>query len=435
MGNAPDGTVTKHNDAQALLPGRALTAGATREDRTVLVRGKGSRVWDAEGNEYIDYLLGSGPLVLGHAHPAVVEAVCKQAELGSTFYALNDRALELAATIADLVPCAEAVQFCGSGGEATHYALRLARAATGRDAVLKFDGGFHGFNDYGMMSLFPQAPPRTPYPEPSSAGVPRALELEVFVSPFNDLDAVSGILAEHHTRIAAIIVEPVQRAVAPVPGFLEGLRELTRRYGIVLIFDEVVTGFRLAPGGAQAFYGVTPDLAALGKIVGGGYPLAAVVGRTDILGLSAPGSPADGFVFINGTLNGNPVAAAAGLAAIRALDEDAYSRLHWLGTTLRDEIEQSLLSGGIASQVIGVGPLFQICITASDRELHDYRATREVDSATMSAINESVFHDGIFISGGRGYISLAHSDADIAATSAALAEAASEVASATESAG
>jgi glutamate-1-semialdehyde 2,1-aminomutase len=405
-----------YHEAARLLPGKALTAAASASDRTIIARGAGSHVWDIDGHEYVDYMLGSGPMLVGHAHPAVVAAVGQQIALGSTFYALNERVLELAELVVDRVPCAEAIQFCGSGGEATHYALRMARAATGRDAIIKFEGGFHGFNDYAVMSLFPKTPSDLPHPEPSSAGVPAVLRDEVFIARFNDLASVEHVLDANLGRIAAIIVEPVQRAVAPLPGFLEGLKALARRHGAVLVFDEVVTGFRLAPGGAQELYGVEPDLATFGKVLGGGYPLAAVAGKRALLDTTEPNrGPADGFVFMNGTLNGNPVAAAAGLATLRLLDATAYDRLDELGLTLRTGIRQVLSDAGLAAQLLGVGPLWQLRLTENE-DLHDYRATQDVDAATTRAILAGLLEGGIFVGAEKGYISLVHTDDDLVAT-------------------
>jgi glutamate-1-semialdehyde 2,1-aminomutase len=249
------------------------------------------------------------------------------------------------------------VQFCASGTVATFYALRLARAATGRDAVLKFEGGYHGANDYSVMSLTPVGPADFPRGEASSAGVPAAVARDVLVAPYNDLAAVERIIEEHGDSLGAIIVEPIQRILAPQPGFLQGLRRLATRDGIVLIFDEIVTGFRVAPGGAQELYGVTPDLATLGKIIGGGFALAAVCSAAEILLLAAPGrAPADGSVFINGTLNGNPVAAAAGLATIDELMRPGvYGRLNAIGEQMRTGLSKAVARAGVDAQVVGTG--------------------------------------------------------------------------------
>lgn len=405
-----------YHKAARLLPGEALTSAASATDRTIIARGEGSRIWDIEGREYVDYMLGSGPMLVGHAHPDVVAAVARQISLGTTFYALNERVLELAEHVVDRVPCAEAIQFCGSGGEATHYALRMARAATGRDAIIKFEGGFHGFNDYAMMSLYPKAPPNLPHPEVSSAGVPAVLRDEVFVARYNDLASVEDVLETNPGRVAAILVEPIQRSVVPLPGFLEGLQTLAQRHGAVLIFDEVVTGFRVAPGGAQELYGVTPDLATFGKAIGGGYALAAVAGKRELMDTTAPNrQPADGFVFLNGTLNGNPVAAAAGLATLQLLDAGAYERLDALGDALRTGIKQVLSDAGLPAQLLGIGPMYQVRLTENEA-LHDYRATQDVDQAMTRAMVAGVLERGIFIAAEKGYISLAHTDDDVAET-------------------
>jgi glutamate-1-semialdehyde 2,1-aminomutase len=228
---------------QALLPGGSVTAlSLPGGARPVIARGSGSHLWDTAGHQYLDYLLGSGPLILGHAHPEVTAAVARQASLGSTFYTVSEPVLELASRIVGQVPCAQMVQFCGSGTEATFYALRLARAATGRSAVLKFEGGFHGGHDYALMSLSPSGPPDYPRAEPDSAGIPPVVRGEVLVAPYNDLDVVSAIVSEHSARLAAILVEPYQRVIEPVPGFLQGLRRLADEHGLVLVFDGTVRG-------------------------------------------------------------------------------------------------------------------------------------------------------------------------------------------------
>jgi glutamate-1-semialdehyde 2,1-aminomutase len=410
--------------ASALLPGGGVHARVFPGGlRPVMARGVGPHVFDVDGKEYIDYVLGSGPLILGHAHPAVVEAAQRQTAAGTTFYALTQPALELAERIVELVPCAEMVQFCTSGSEATFYALRLARAVTGRDAVLKFEGGFHGANDYAMISLAPRGESAFPQGEPSSAGIPAGTANEVLVAPYNDLESAERIVAEHAERIAAIIVEPIQRIIEPQPGFLEGLRRLATRYGIVLVFDEVVTGFRMAPGGAQELYGVTPDLATLGKIIGGGFALGAVAGRADILSAATPGrAPADGYVYISGTLNGNPVAAAAGLATIdELLRPGAYGRLNAAGERVRGALERAVADAGVEAQVLGTGPLFQIVLTTEP--VVDFRSLQRADAKTMTAITVEMLRRGIFLSGEKAYISLAHEDSDLDRTADAFAEA------------
>ena len=417
------GPVTRHPPgAQALLPGGSVTAlSLPGGARPVIARGSGSHLWDTDGREYVDYLLGSGPLILGHAHPEVIAAVTRQAALGSTYYTISEPVLELASRIVQQVPCAQMVQFCGSGMEATFYALRIARAATGRSAVLKFEGGFHGANDYALMSLSPSGPPDYPRAEPDSAGIPPAVREEVLVAPYNDLDTVSAIVTEHSARLAAILVEPYQRVIEPVPGFLQGLRRLADIHGLVLIFDEVVTGFRFGPGGAQQRYGVTPDLVCLGKIIGGGYPLAAVAGQAELIGLTdqARRGHAD-YVYMSGTLNGNPVAAAAGNATLAVLDRPgSYERLSAAGERIRAGLRAAFGTAGVPAQVLGVGPIFQVVI--SDTPVRDFRSLRRGDQARIRRIAQQVLEKGHFLTGQKGYLSLAHTDVEIDATVAAFA--------------
>ena len=269
-----------NQDALLEAARRVLPAGSfgNLSSELVIARGKGGRVWDHDGNEYVDFLLGSGPMLVGHAHPEVVSAVETQLPLGTTFFAINEAGVELAAEIVDAVACAEKVRFVSSGSEATGYALRIARAFRRREKILKFEGGFHGMGDYALMSMAPREWKEFPEPSPDSPGIPQRVNEAVRIAPFNDLATTETLLRAHADELAAVIVEPFQRLVPPAPGFLEGLRALTAELGIVLIFDEVVTGFRFAYGGAQAYYGVVPDLCALGKVIGGGFPLAAVAG-------------------------------------------------------------------------------------------------------------------------------------------------------------
>lgn len=267
------------------------TRGPSLDERRKFVvdRARGSRLWDCSGNEYVDYLLGSGPHVLGHAHPAVLEALRRGAAGGTSHLVLTAAAVELAQALCDTVPCAEKVSFHSTGSEATFFALRLARAATGRDKVLKFEGAFHGMHDYALMSTqWNWDPPPFPTAVADSYGIPSALVPEVLVAPFNDLAATEAIIAEHGHELAAVIVEPMQRTFVPAPGFLEGLRRVCSAAGIVLVFDEVVTGFRLALGGAQERYGVVPDLCAVGKTISGGLPFAAICGPAALLELADP---------------------------------------------------------------------------------------------------------------------------------------------------
>ena len=382
----------------------------------VLARGRGSRVWDVSGHEYIDYLLGSGPMLVGHAHPEVVAAVREQLELGSTFFANNEHAILLAEEISKAMPCAEKVRFCSSGTEATLYAMRVARAFRRRDRILKFEGGFHGMHDYAVMGMSPQTPGDFPTAVADSAGIPQAVASTMLVAPFNDLETTAAIVDRHHDELAGVIVEPFQRVLAPRPGFLSGLRELTARHGVPLIFDEVVTSFRFAYGGAQEFYGITPDLCAMGKAVGGGFPLTAVAGREELMAhfdLTRVGR--DGFIPQVGTLSGNPIATAAGLATVRILKRPGtYERMHALGRQLKGALQRICDSAGIPARVVGEGVLFEVYFT--DAEISDYRSTLKADRARLVRFVRLLRERGIFRGASKFYLSIVHDEADVAET-------------------
>jgi glutamate-1-semialdehyde 2,1-aminomutase len=399
--------------ARKVLP--AGTFGNTALD-IVIARGKGGHVWDVSGNEYIDYLLGSGPMLVGHCHPKVEAAVLEQVPLGTTFFVNNPHGIRLAEEIVAAVPCAEQVRFVSSGSEADLYAMRVARAYKRRDKILKFEGGYHGMSDYGLMSLAPKRLANFPAPVPDSAGIPKSLREEVLVAPFNDLAAVESLVAQHGKEIAAIIVEPFQRLIPPKPGFLEGLRKITEQNGIVLIFDEVVTGFRFSYGGAQAYYAVTPDLATFGKVIGGGFPLAAIAGRADIMrhfDKAAVGE--DDFTVQIGTLSGNPVASAAGLATLEVLKAPgAYENLFATGRALMDGISERLRAAKLPGQVIGEPPLFDVVF--AEGNIHDYRGTLRGDAKMMASVNRSLLASGILKGESKYYLSLAHTEADVAKT-------------------
>src|SRR5262245_1617141 len=399
------------------LPGGVLGSSRLPDDLAFVVkRGRGSKIWDVSGRQYIDYLLGSGPMTLGHAHPAVVAAVRDQLENGTTYFMVNEPIVMLADELCRAVPCAEQVRFTSTGSEATFFALRAARAWRKRDKIMKFEGGYHGSHDYALMSSSPKWPKAFPAATIDSAGIPHVLEGEVLVAPYNDLATVEALLAVHADALAAVIVEPFQRLLPPEPGFLAGLRQLTTRYEIPLIFDEVVTGFRFAYGGAQEHYGVVPDLAALGKIIGGGFPLAAVAGREDIMKAFDPrldGTP--DFVAQVGTLNGNPIAAVAGLATLAELRKPgAYARLHGTGRALRDGLAALVTKSGLPAQVIGETTVFDLVF--SDRPLTDYRAMLTADAAMLKTFNAACLAHGVVKGHQKLYVSLAHTDEDVAKT-------------------
>jgi glutamate-1-semialdehyde 2,1-aminomutase len=385
--------------------------------RFLAKEGRGSRIWDVSGNEYIDWLMGSGPMVLGHAHPAVVQAVIEAAGQGSTFFTTNEKAVLLAEELVKAVPCAEKGRFTTSGTDACFQAMRAARAYTRREKVLKFEGGFHGTSDYALMSVTPSAAEEFPQAEANSGGIPRVLQELMLIAPFNDLDTTTAIIEAHHNELAGVIVEPLQRVIAPQSGFLQGLREVTARYDIPLIFDEVVTGFRLAYGGAQERYGITPDLCSVGKIMGGGYPLAAVMGRSDIMSVyDQSATTSDDYVNQIGTLNGNPIACAAGLATLAELrKEGAYQRLRAVGGRLRQALVDICAENGIPVQSSGDDTIFDIFFT--DQPVRNYRDGLSADTQTMARFNAGLLEQGILKSWPQKYYpSLAHTDEDVERT-------------------
>ncbi len=395
----------------------------------VIREGHGGRVWDESGREYVDFLLGSGPMLVGHAHPEVTAAVLAQIPLGTTFFANNRHGILLAEAIVDAVPCAEQVRFVSSGTEADLYAMRLARAFRKRDKILKFEGGYHGMSDYALMSLAPKRPGNFPQPVPDSPGIPRSVRDEMLVAPFNDIDMVASLIREHRDELAGVIVEPFQRMIPPAPGFLEALRAITRENGIPLIFDEVVTGFRLAYGGAQEYYGVTPDICTLGKVIGGGFPLAAVAGRADIMAhFDRELVGDDGFLMQVGTLSGNPVASVAGLASLAILKRPgAYEALFATGRALMAELDRLLKRAGFAAQVIGEPPLFDVVFT--DTAPHDYRGVLRGDVDLLRRFNALLRERGILKGESKYYVSLAHTPEDIKHTTDAWASAIDELVS------
>jgi glutamate-1-semialdehyde 2,1-aminomutase len=410
---------------------RVLPAGGFGNfDPSIVIReGKGARVWDEDGKEYVDYLIGSGPMLLGHGHPEVVEAVQEQAAKGMTFFANNAPGIELAEAICDAVTCAEQLRYVSTGGEADMYAMRLARAHTGREKILKFEGGYHGMSAESLMSLAPTRLQNFPLAVPDSAGIPECVRDLMLIAPFNDADAVRGLIEGHADEIAAVIVEPLQRLIPPVPGFLETLRALTEKHGIVLIFDEVVTGFRLAYGGAQEHYGVTPDLCTVGKVIGGGLPLAAIAGKAEIMAhFDKKKAGETGFTYQVGTLSGNPLAAVAGLKTLEILGRDgAYEQLRKNGETLMTALNKHLTEAGVPHQIVGDPVLFDVVFT--DDPVVDYRGTMRGNPERAKRFNQSLREQGILKPESKFYISLALNEDDLGRTVDAIAGAAANLAS------
>ncbi len=385
----------------------------------IVERGEGSKLYDTAGRPYIDYVMGSGPLLLGHAHPAVVGAVQAQVAKGSTYFWLSAPMVRLAELICQAVPCAEKVRFVSTGTEATMIAIRMARVFTRREKVLKFEGAWHGWHDYAMIGDWRQDEAPYPTPVPDIGGIPKGTLASMLVAPFNDLETTEDILARHGQEIAAVIVEPLQRAIPPQPGFLRRLRELTHRHGIVLIFDEVVTGFRLAYGGAQEFYGVVPDLATYGKALTCGFSLGAVCGRTDLMETTNPARKGTlDFAGQSGTLSGNPLACAAGIASLGELRRPgAYERLAAMGRRLRDGMAAIAARQGIPMQALGEGPIAQPVFIDPARRVTTARDLGEADGKRAIRLGHELIRRGIFVvPGAKLYLSLAHSDADLDAT-------------------
>ena len=404
---------------------RVLPAGGFGNfDPGIVIReGRGARVRDEDGNEYVDFLIGSGPMLLGHGQPEVMAAVEEQLSLGATFFANNARGIELAEEICRSVACARQIRYVSSGGEADMYAMRLARAHTGRDKIVKFEGGYHGMSGESLMSLAPTRPADFPEAVPDSAGIPESVRSSMLIAPFNDFDNVRNLIADNADDIATVIVEPLQRLIPPKPGFLEMLREETAKHGIVLIFDEVVTGYRLAYGGAQERYGVVPDLCTLGKIIGGGFPLAAIAGSADIMSHfdRAKAGP-DGFTYQIGTLSGNPVASAAGLKTLEILRRHgSYEKLRHNGDVVITALRDNLTAAGIAHRIAGDPVLFDVVFT--DQDVTDYRGCLRGDAKIAGRFNAALRSNGILKPDSKWYTSLALTDADLEFTIHAISEA------------
>ena len=403
--------------AKRLLPAGVRTPTFSPEHAIVVESARGARIRDASGNEYIDYLLGSGPMLLGHAHPAVVRAVREALERGSTYLLLNEPAILLAEEIAQAVPCAEKVSLHNVGAEATSFAIRLARAYRKRDKILKFEGAFHGMSDWALLSThWTREFAPLPHAVPNSAGIPEGVVRDVLIAPFNDLEATESLLERHRDELACVIVEPLQRTIAPVPGFLEGLREMTRRRDIPLVFDEVVTGFRLGLGGAQEYYGVVPDLCAIGKSLSGGHPIAALCGRAELMDRIDPARAGTSeYVRLSGTYSANPISAVAARATLAELRKPgAYERLFASGRTLMDALGRLLRDAGIPAQILGEPPAFEVFF--ADHEITDFRSSLRADRATHARFVECLLERGIVKAHEKFFLSLAHTEEDLATT-------------------
>jgi glutamate-1-semialdehyde 2,1-aminomutase len=380
-------------------------------DPFFVVSGKGPRITDADGNELIDYVLSWGPLVLGHAHPHVVESVCKAMENGASFGIPTEAEIRLAEKIAQVVPSIEKVRLVNSGTEATMSAIRLARGATGRDLVVKIAGCYHGHVD-GL--LVQAGSGLTTLGTPTSPGIPQAFASCTLTMPFNDLEAAKTILAERGADVACVILEPVAGNMGVIPpqeGYLQGLRALTEDCGALLIFDEVMTGFRVAMGGAQERYGVTPDLTALGKVIGGGLPVGAYGGRADIMDQLSPVGP----VYQAGTLAGNPLATAAGIATLEVLEQPGvFESIEAQMTKLGDGLGAAAKDAGVPVYQTQVGSM--ACMFFNDAPVTNYEEATASDTDRYSKFFWSMLENGVYLAPSQfeaAFMSSAHTDAEI----------------------
>ena len=381
-------------------------------------RGNGSRIWDVDGNEYIDYVCSWGALVLGHCHPAVVDAAESSMRRGSSFGAPTEIENEAARIVVDAIPSIEMVRFVNSGTEATMSAIRLARAATGRDLVLKFDGGYHGHDDALLVKAGSGV---ASFGIADSAGINSRLAQDTLVAPYNDIPSVQGLFAEHGDRIACVIVEPLAGNMGVVPGsseWLSELRNLTNQCGALLIFDEVISGFRVGPGGAQGMYGITPDITCLGKIIGGGYPVGAYGASAKLMNLTAP----LGDMYQAGTLSGNPVAMSAGVATMREmLGEGGYRELEAKTAMLASGISDAIVRTDGPSSINSVTGMLTLYFTPEPPT--NMAEASEADHERFTKFFHALLEAGIYIPPSpfeAWFVSLAHSETDIDQTTSAV---------------
>ncbi len=406
--------------AKAVIPGGVNSPvrafGSVGMNPRFITRAAGARIWDEEGREYIDYIGSWGPMILGHAHPAVLESVAAAAKDGLSFGAATRREVEMAELICGIVPGMDMVRMVNSGTEAVMSAIRVARGYTGRNKIIKFSGCYHGHTDAMLVKagsgLMTQG-------IPGSSGVPTGCTADTLTAKYNDLESVKALFSANPGEIAAVILEPVganMGVVLPREGFLTGLRNLCNQEGCVLVFDEVITGFRLALGGAQEFYGIQPDLTTFGKIIGGGMPVGAYGGKREIMSQVSPVGP----VYQAGTLSGNPVAMAAGLTQLRLLkeNEDLYQRLNRTGDCFFGELDQILNEAGIPHRLNHIGSLG--CVFFNDGSpVEDYESAQLCDTTQYTRYFKVMLENGIYLAPSQFeamFLSLAHSDEDLERT-------------------
>ncbi|MBI4698323.1 MAG: glutamate-1-semialdehyde 2,1-aminomutase [Nitrospirae bacterium] len=387
---------------------------------------KGSRIYDVDGNDYIDYVLSWGPMILGHSHPAVIKALQKACEKGTSYGAPTPLEIELAEMIRKAYPSIEIVRMVNSGTEATMSAIRVARGFTGRDKVIKFEGCYHGHADGLLVKAGSGA---MTFGVPDSAGIPKDYAKNTITLPFNDLKVLEAVLKKEAKHIACVIIEPVVGnigCVLPKPGFHEGLRRLTKKYEVILIFDEVMTGFRVSYGGAQKAFGIKPDMTCLGKVIGGGLPVGAYRGRADIMKMVAP----DGPVYQAGTLSGNPLAMTAGIESLKILSKpDVYRKILAKSESLEGALKDAAKRAGMKTRFYRAGTMF--CTYFTDSEVFDYATAKKADTRKFAQFFSSMLDSGINLAPSQfeaGFMSLAHSDADINKTARSAYKAFREIA-------
>ncbi len=402
------------SQAQRVLPGGVNSPvrafGAVGGQPPFIERARGARLWDVDGRSYVDYVMSWGPLIHGHAPAGLTRALRDAVRRGTSFGAPTALEVELGRLVCRLVPSIARVRFVNSGTEATMSAVRVARAATGRDTIIKFAGCYHGHGDAFLVQAGSGA---TTLGVPTSPGVTRATAADTAIASYNDIESVARLCHRHRRLIAAVIVEPIagnMGVVPPAAGFLEGLRALCDRYGIVLIFDEVISGFRAAKGGAQAVFGVMPDLTCLGKIIGGGLPVGAYGGRADLMDLVSPVGP----VYQAGTLSGNPLAMTAGIWALSNLSAPLYRRLKALGARLATGLRDAAESSDVALTVNSAGSILTPFFT--DHPVHDYSSATAADTGRYAAFFNGMLQRGIYLPPSQfegWFLSAAHTERDI----------------------
>ncbi|MEM3699684.1 MAG: glutamate-1-semialdehyde 2,1-aminomutase [Candidatus Bathyarchaeia archaeon] len=407
-------------EAKKLTPGGVHSSLRFFDPYPIFIsKASGSRIYDVDGNQYIDYHLAFGPVILGHAHPSITAAVKEQLDNGVIYGLCNELEVKVAKKIVAYVPSAQMVRFCNSGTEATYHAIRLARAYTGRSKIVKFEGAYHGWHDIVSFSSSPTlkeaGSKKSPKPVPDTAGLTADAAKQVIIVPFNDQEAVEKAVKKHHNEIAALITEPVLHGsatcITPKEGFLKFLREITEEYGIVLIFDEVVSGFRHHLGGAQKIFNVTPDLTTFAKAMANGFPVAAVCGKKELMEYFRP----TGNVDYGGTFNGNPISMAATLATIEELEYNkVHKRLFKLGEEVRNQFNEIIAKLKLEAQIVGFGSVFQILFTK--KQVTNYRDTLFSKNDLFMKFQKEMMKRGVFIlpkPNKRCHISVAHTEDDI----------------------